>query len=82
MITYSFQVLIPEGLHARPCAKLIEILKPYEPVSFSYNSVTINILSILELLLLKVGYGCSLAINTLQPLPAGVLEDLKKVFEG
>lgn len=81
MIDYTFTVFIPEGLHTRPCAKLVEILKPFEPLSFSHNNITIEVLSILELLLLKISYGSSLTITASAPLPPSVLKNLQKVFE-
>ncbi len=80
MTTYSFEVLIPEGLHARPCAKIIELLKGFEPVHITYKETTIKILSILELLLQKIGYGSAVTIRTNLPLPNSILEKLKNIF--
>ena len=80
MTSYSFEVLIPEGLHARPCAKIIEILKGFEPVQITCKEVTIEVLSILELLLQKISYGSAVTICTNSPLPDSSLEKLKSIF--
>ncbi len=80
MTTYSFEVLIPEGLHARPCAKIVETLKGFEPVHITCKEVTIKVLSILELLLQKISYGSAITICTSSPLPDSVLKQLKNIF--
>ena len=80
MTTYSFEVAIPEGLHARPCAKIIEILKPFEPVHITFGQTTLKTLSMLELLLLKIPTGSNVTINTSVPLPMEVAEKLQNVF--
>ncbi len=80
MTNYSFEVLIPEGLHARPCAKLIEILKPFAPVDITYNESVIKNLSILDLLLQKIPTGSTVTISTSESLPAEVTEKLQNVF--
>ncbi len=80
MTNYSFEVLIPEGLHARPCAKIVESLKAFEPVHITYKETTIRILSILELLLQKISYGSTVIISTSVPLPSLTLERLKDIF--
>lgn len=80
MTSYSFQVLIPEGLHARPCAKIIEILKPFEDVEFCHNQVTVRTSSLLELLLLKIGYNSSVTLRANTPLPPLVVEELQNLF--
>lgn len=82
MSKYVFKISIPEGLHARPCAKVIEILQPFTPLSFSYLEKTVDSLSILELLLLKIGCGESLTLNTNSALPHSVIEELQQVFGG
>lgn len=80
MTTYSFEVLIPEGLHARPCAKIVEILKSFEPVQITCKESTIKVLSILELLLQKISYGSTVSICTSSPLPDSTLMKLKEIF--
>lgn len=80
MTTYSFEVLIPLGLHARPCAKIIELLKPFEPVHITYNENTIKTLSILELLLLKIPIGSTVIIDAEIPLPPEVASKLEQAF--
>ncbi len=80
MTTYSFEVLIPVGLHARPCAKIIEILKHFEPAHITYKENTIKTLSILELLLLKIPTGSTVIINTETPLPPEVTDKLERAF--
>ena len=80
MIEYQFNVLIPEGLHARPCAKLIDILKIFEPLHITHREHTIKILSILELLLQKISYGSVVTISTNEPLPPVTIEKLNCVF--
>lgn len=80
MTTYSFEVAIAEGLHARPCAKIIEILKPFEPLHITFGQTTLKTLSMLELLLLKIPTGSTLTINTSVPLPMEVAEKLQNVF--
>ncbi len=80
MTNYSFEVLIPEGLHARPCAKIIEILKAFEPVHITFGQTTLKALSMLELLLLKIPTGSTVTISTSAPLPTEVIEKLQQVF--
>ena len=80
MTSYSFEVAVPEGLHARPCAKLIEILKPFEPVHITYNENIIKNLSILDLLLQKIPTGSTVIISTRAPLPQEAVEKLQQVF--
>jgi phosphotransferase system HPr (HPr) family protein len=80
MTNYSFEVLIPEGLHARPCAKIIEILRPFEPVHITFGQTTLKILSMLELLLLKIPTGSTVTISTSESLPSKVTEKLQNVF--
>lgn len=79
---YEFKVGVPEGLHARPCAKIIEILKPFTPLSFHCKGKTVDTLSILELLLLQIERGEAFTLSTSAPLPSEVLEDLQQVFGG
>lgn len=80
MTSYSFEILIPEGLHARPCAKIVEILKGFEPVNITCKEVNIKVLSILELLLQKITYGSTITISTISPLPDSILKQLKNIF--
>ena len=80
MTNYSFEVLIPEGLHARPCAKLIEILKPFEPVDITYTENVIKNLSILDLLLQKISTGSTVTISTSESLSPETVEKLQQVF--
>ncbi len=80
MTNYSFEVAVPEGLHARPCAKLIEILKPFEPVHITYNENVIKNLSILDLLLQKIPTGSTVTISTSKSLPPETAEKLQSVF--
>ena len=79
---YIFKVLIFEGLHARPCAKLVSILQGSEPIKITCNSHTINNLSILELLLLKAAYGSEITIACEQPLLDSDLTELTQLFGG
>lgn len=72
MKQYKFNVLIPEGLHARPCAKMVEILEPFKPVIFCYLDKKIEVLSILELLMLKISYGAEITICLEKDLPEHV----------
>lgn len=80
MTNYSFDIRIPEGLHARPCTKLVEILQDFQPVHITHNNHTITILSILELLLQKISYGSSITISTSSPLPPPIIEKLKNIL--
>ncbi len=80
MTNYSFEVLIPEGLHARPCSKLIEILKPFEPFDITYNENVIKNLSILDLLLQKISTGSTVTISTSESLSPETVEKLQQVF--
>lgn len=80
MTNYTFEVAIPEGLHARPCAKIIEILKPFEPVHITYNENIIKNLSILDLLLQKIPTGSTVTISTSESLSPEAVEKLQQVF--
>lgn len=80
MTSYSFEVLIPEGVHARPSAKIIELLKPFEPVHITFRQTTLKALSMLELLLLKIPTGSTVIISTSVPLPVSIEETLKRIF--
>jgi phosphotransferase system HPr (HPr) family protein len=80
MTNYSFEVGVPEGLHARPCAKIIEILKPLEPVHITFGQTTLKSLSMLELLLLKIPTGSTVTISTSAPMPTEAVEKLQQVF--
>ena len=79
---YDFIVQIPDGLHARPCAKLVEILKEFQPLQIISNGKTVDSLSILELLLLKVPHGSSVYINCETTLPDEIINKLDTLFAG
>jgi phosphoenolpyruvate-protein phosphotransferase (PTS system enzyme I) len=78
---HVFTVRIPEGLHARPCVKLVDILKNFAPVQITVNGHTLSDLSILELLLLKITYGSAVTIACTQPLPKTALAALTQLFD-
>ena len=80
MTNYSFEVAVPEGLHARPCAKIVEILKPFEPVHITFGQTTLKALSMLELLLLKIPTGATVTISTRESLSPEAVEKLQNVF--
>lgn len=63
MNKYEFNVTNPDGLHARPCARLVEFLENFQPVTFIYKDQVIETLSVLELLMLKIPSGDSLVIT-------------------
>lgn len=77
---YEFTVKIPDGLHARPCAKLVEILKDFQPLQIISNEKTVDNLSILELLLLKIPHGTTLRIVCNSQLPIKTIEKLNTLF--
>jgi phosphotransferase system HPr (HPr) family protein len=77
---YIFKVKIPDGLHARPCNKLVDILKNFAPLQISSGNQTINTLSILELLLLKITYGSDICICCEEPLPEEAINKLDQLF--
>ena len=79
---YDFIVQIPDGLHARPCAKLVEILKEFKPLQIISNGKTVDSLSILELLLLKVPYSSTMYINCESALPDEAINKLNALFGG
>lgn len=79
---YEFIVNIPNGLHARPCAQLVEILKEFQPLQIICNGKTVDSLSILELLLLKINQGATISINCQNPLPDRASVKLKMLFDG
>jgi phosphotransferase system HPr (HPr) family protein len=81
-MTYVFKVLIPNGLHARPCSHLIYILKDFKSVKFTHNNQTSNSLSILELLLLKVPYGGEITLSCEHPLDDSTMLKLSLFFSG
>lgn len=64
-----------------PCAKIIEILKPFEPITFIHNEHKVSTLSILELLLLKMNYSSTISISVDNPLPKNILKDLENIFK-
>lgn len=77
---YKFTVNIPEGLHARPCAKLVELLEPFQPVMFMYQDKMIDSLSVLELLMLKIPKGSTIIISTNTELPSDTTKKLENLF--
>lgn len=77
---YKFKVNIPEGLHARPCAKLVELLESFQPVVFIYQDKILEVLSVLELLMLKIPSGSQVIINTNTELPCDIVQKLEKIF--
>ncbi len=81
-MVYNFNVGIADGLHARPCAKLVEILSGFTPLQISSNAKTINTLSILELLLLKIPHGSEVQISSEIPLPSETVDKLCQLFSG
>lgn len=81
-MVYSFNVGITDGLHARPCAKLVEILSGFTPLQITGNGKTINTLSILELLLLKMPHGSEVKILSEIPLPGEIIDKLRRLFGG
>ncbi len=80
MIDYKFTVNIPEGLHARPCARIVDALEPFQPVLFMYQDKLIESLSVLELLMLKIPFGSSIIISTNAALPLEIENKLEKIF--
>lgn len=80
MSEYVFKVLIPEGVHARPCARLVEMLEPFTPLSLHCKGKTLDMLSILELMLLQIECGEIFTIRTEAPLPSEVVEKLERLF--
>ncbi|MCX7343368.1 MAG: HPr family phosphocarrier protein [Proteobacteria bacterium] len=81
-MVYSFNVGIADGLHARPCAKLVDILSGFTPLQITGNGKTINTLSILELLLLKIPHGSEVKISSEIPLPNETIDKLTQLFGG
>jgi phosphotransferase system HPr (HPr) family protein len=77
---YTFNVKIPDGMHARPCARLVEILSKITPIEITGNGKTIKTLSILELLLLKIPSGSEISIVCNHPLPPETLTRLNQLF--
>lgn len=77
---YKFTINIPEGLHARPCARLVELLEPFQPVSLIYKDQVIDSLSVLELLMLKIPIGSRIIISTKNALPSDIIQKLEKNF--
>lgn len=80
MNQYEFKVTNYDGLHARPCAKLVELLEGFQPVTFIYQDQIIEVLSVLELLMLKIPSGESLIINTHNPLSKDDEAKIEKIF--
>lgn len=80
MTDYAFKISIAEGLHARPSAKLVQLLKPFTPLSFYSKGKEVDTLSVLELLLLKINYGECITIRTSVPLPVSVLNELEELL--
>ena len=81
-MVYNFNVGIADGLHARPCAKLVDILSEFKPIQITGNGRTINTLSILELLLLKIPHGSEVKISSEIPLPSKTIDKLSQLFCG
>ena len=77
---YIFKIKILDGLHARPCNKLVDILKNFTPLQISSGNQTIDKLSILELLLLKITYGSDICICCEEPLPEEAIIKLNQLF--
>lgn len=80
MMNYTFKVLIPEGLHARPCVKIIEILRPFEPVNIIHADNVIKTTSLLDMLLQKIPFGSEVAVRTETTLPSETVTALESVF--
>lgn len=80
MKEYTFKIIIPEGLHARPCAKIVELLEDYAPVSISCGDKKIAMLSMLELLMMKITYGSLITISLDKTLPSEVENALKELL--
>lgn len=77
---YTFKVLIAKGLHARPCVKLVSILEGCRNVVITCNKRSVDSLSILELLLLKINYESEVVIISEIPLSDTVITELNKLF--
>ena len=80
MNKYEFKIANSDGLHARPCARLVEFLENFQPVTFIYKDQIIEVLSVLELLMLKIPSGDSLVINTHNPLAKDDEKKIEKIF--
>lgn len=77
---YEFKITNSDGLHARPCARLVEFLENFQPITFIYKDQIIEILSVLELLMLKIPLGASLIINTHSPLSKDDEKKIEKIL--
>ena len=77
----SFVVNIEHGMHARPCALLVKTLLPFQSeVSVEANGERASGNSIMGLMALAAGLGCSLAFSITGPDAHQAMGAIERLF--
>lgn len=81
MVSYKFKVTDPIGFHARPAAKLVEVVKKYDAEAFVHHGEKkASLKSIISLMALGIRTGTEVEITVEGPQANDCLAAIKTVI--
>lgn len=81
-VTYQVRIKHPKGLHVRPATAIVKYLASCsEPIFFSYNKMTVNAKSLINLLSLAAAYGALIEVSAQGEEAAEKIKDFIDFFE-
>jgi phosphocarrier protein HPr len=82
LVTRKMRIVNPLGLHARPSANLVRMLRDRQSeVSFTFRNTTVDARSILGLLMLAAPRNAWITVSVKGPDAVELVEELERAFK-